>query len=162
MAQEIVLGSPVHCTDGKAGSIDRIVLDPTTMHLDYIVVHRGFFGGHDHCVPAGNIREASADVVTLTLGTDELKAMPEFEFRVPGTSIPQRSVPERCAVLGKGTPIQDEAGSLLGHFHGVGLGAGRAVERIYLDDRTDIPVARVGGCDDDALTVRLAEQAVGG
>ena len=69
MAQAIVLGSTVQCTDGKGGSISHIVLDSTTHSLEYLVVHRGLFGGHNHCVAASAIRDASADTVSLTIST---------------------------------------------------------------------------------------------
>jgi hypothetical protein len=73
MQQTIVLGSAARCIDGKGGSISQIVLNPRTNALEYVIVHRGIFGGHDHCVPAGHIGDASVEGITLTIHTDELK-----------------------------------------------------------------------------------------
>jgi hypothetical protein len=78
--QTIVLGSAVRCPDGKGGSISQIVLNPKTNALEYVIVHRGIFGGHDHCVPAGHIHDASVEGVTLMINTDELKALPDSGY----------------------------------------------------------------------------------
>jgi len=157
-----MLGSAVQCSDGATGSISRIVLNPDTNQLEYVVVHRGLFGGHDHCVPAGDIQEATEDTVTLRRTTAELKAMPELEVRVPGLGTPQRSIPENCAALDKTTPINDESGTSLGRFHGVVVDANRQVQRILLagSSNTDIPIGQVVGCSEVGLIVRLAERAV--
>ncbi len=161
MEQSIVLGSAVHCTDGTTGSISYIVLNPDTNHLEYVVVHRGLFGGHDHCVPVGDIQDATVDGITLRRTTEELKAMPDLEVRVPGVGTPQRSIPESCAALDKATPINDETGNSLGRFHGVVVDADRQVQRILVAGTPDsgIPIEQVVGCSEVGLVVRLAEQA---
>jgi hypothetical protein len=99
MQQTIVLGSAARCPDGKGGSISRIVLNPKTNVLEYVIVHRGIFGGHDHCVAAGHIGDASVEGITLTVRTDELKASPDLEVAAPGAGLRQRSIPDYCAAL---------------------------------------------------------------
>jgi hypothetical protein len=160
MEQTIVIGAPVHCADGATGSVSRIVLNPDTNHLEYVVVHRGLFGGHDHCVPAGCIQEAGADRLRLTSTTAELKAMPDLEIHLPGEGTLQRSIPDYCAVLDKRVSIADEAGNPIGHFHGVIVDAAHQVERILLAEGGDagIPINQVVSCSEAGLTVRLAEQ----
>ena len=83
MSQTIVLGSAARCTDGKGGSISQIVVNPKTNALEYVIVHRGIFGGHDHCVPAGDIHDAGIEGVTLTIRADELKALYEGKGITP-------------------------------------------------------------------------------
>jgi uncharacterized protein YrrD len=162
MQLTIMLGSSVSCTDGKGGNVSHLVLNPNTNHLEYLVVHRGLLGGHDHCVPAGHIEQANADTIMLTLSTEELKEMPELEFTVPGQSFRQRSIPEACAALSKATPIKDIDGNLLGHFHGVVIGPEHQVERILLADKDDpgIPISQLADCSEAELTVRPMEQAI--
>jgi hypothetical protein len=161
MAQAIVFGSTVQCTDGKGGSISHIVLDSTTHSLEYLVVHRGLFGGHEHCVAAGAIHDASADTVILTISTAELKALPELDVVLPGTAVHQRSIPVRCAALKKGTPVTAADGTPVGRLHGVIINSAHQVEQILLDDKdeTRIPVAQLSGCTEEGLTVQFAERA---
>jgi hypothetical protein len=164
MAQAIFLGSTVQCTDGKGGSISHIVLDSTTHSLEYLVVHRGLFGGHEHCVPAAAVRDASEDRVSLTISAAELKALPELDVVLPDSAVHQRSIPERCAALKKGTPITAADGTPVGRLRGVAIDSAHQVEQILLDDKdqTRIPAAQLSGCTEAGLTVQLAEQAGAG
>jgi len=164
MAQVIVFGSTVQCTDGKGGSISHIVLDSTTHSLEYLVVHRGLFGGHEHCVPAAAVRDASEDRVSLTISAAELKALPELDVVLPDSAVHQRSIPERCAALKKGTPITAADGTPVGRLRGVAIDSAHQVEQILLDDKdqTRIPAAQLSGCTEAGLTVQLAEQAGAG
>jgi hypothetical protein len=162
MQQTIVLGSAARCTDGKGGSISQIVLNPKTNALEYVIVHRGIFGGHDHCVAAGHIHDASVDGVTLTIRTDELKALPDLEVKAPGAGPRQRSIPDYCAALSKNTPVREADGKLLGHFHGVIVDSDRLVERVLVEGKgaAKLLTSQLITCSEDGLTVRLVEQAV--
>src|SRR5262245_40450413 len=161
MTEVIVFASTVQCTDGKGGSISHIVLDSATHSLEYLVVHRGLFGGHEHCVPIATVRDASEDSVSLTISAAELKALPELDVVIPDTAVHQRSIPERCAALKKGTPVTTADGTLVGRLHGVTIDSAHQVEQLLLDDKdqTRIPVAQVSGCTEAGLTVQLAERA---
>jgi hypothetical protein len=164
MAQVIVFGSPVQCADGKAGSISHIVLDSTTHSLEYLVVHRGLFGGHEHCLPVAAVRDASEDRVSLTISAAELKALPELDVVLPDSAVHQRSIPERCAALKKGTPVTAADGTLIGRLRGLAIDSAHQVEQILLDDKdqTRIPAAQLSDCTEAGLTVRLAERAGAG
>ncbi len=162
MAQTILLGSPVQCNDTKEGlallrpRVSGVVLDPSATRLDYLVVHRGLLGGHDQCVPSGDLREATPEGVRLTISTEELKSMPELQARVTGASYTQRSVPQDSLVLDKGIPITDESGQAVGHFSGIVIGIERRVEQILVDREVApaIPVDQVLSCTEDVLRVR--------
>ena len=162
MQQTIVLGSAARCTDGKGGSISQIVLNPKANALEYVIVHRGIIGGHDHCVAAGHIQDAGVEGVTLTIRIDELKALPELELKLPGAGPRQRSIPDYCVVLSKNTPVREADGELLGHFHGVIIGAERQVERLLVAGKgaANMLASQLITCSEDGLTVRLVEQAV--
>ena len=161
MVQAIVFGSTVQCTDGKGGSISHIVLDSTTRSLEYLVVHQGLFGGHELCLPIAAVRDASEDRVYLTISAAQLKALPEFDVVLPDTTVHQRSIPERCAALKKGTPVIMADGTMLGRLRGVTIDSAHQVKQILLGDRdqTRIPVAQLSDCTEVGLTVQLAERA---
>src|SRR5678816_2383058 len=95
VSQTIVLGSPVRCSDAKDGlallrpRVSGVVLDPSATRLEYLVVHWGLLGGHDQCVPAGNLREADREAVQLSISTEVLKALPALQAKVAGASYTQ-------------------------------------------------------------------------
>src|SRR5262245_1379516 len=147
MSQTILLGSTAECTDGKGGSVQGLVCDPTSNRLEYLVVHRGLLGGHNHTVPAGVVQTATPLAVMLTLSTDELKQLSDVEATVPGTGIVQRSVPEQCVILSADTPITDTDGTLLGRFQGVVIDSMHQITGILPADAgtTEIPIDQLRG-----------------
>jgi len=162
MSQTIVLGSPVQCSDTKERlallhpHVSGVVLDPSATHLAYLVVHRGLLGGHDQCVPAGDIGAATPEGVRLTISTEALKALPALETKVAGRSYIQRSISQDSLVLGKGIPVTDESGQAIGHFYGVVIGSERRIEQIMVDQAASpaIPIDQLITCTEDGLRVR--------
>jgi YHS domain-containing protein len=136
--------------------VSGVVLDPSAARLDYLVVHRGFLGGQDQCVPATSLQTADAGGVSLRISLDELKAMPALEVKAPGQGYSQRSFPESCFLLGKGTPITDEAGRQLGHFYGVVVDPEHRLEQVLLDhaDHPGIPADAITACSESGIQVR--------
>jgi uncharacterized protein YrrD len=170
MSQTIVLGSPVQCSDTKERlallhpRVSGVVLDPSATHLAYLLVHRGLLGGHDQCVPAGDIGAATPEGVRLTISTEALKALPALEAKVAGRGYIQRSIPQDSLVLGKGIPVADDSGQALGHFSGVVMGSERRIEHILVDHvaAPAIPIDQLSTCTEDGLLVRRDRDAVGG
>jgi hypothetical protein len=160
MQQAILLASAVECADGQGGHVKAVVLDPQSHRLEYLVIHRGLFGGHDPAVPAITIRDATPTTVTLTLHVEELKQHAEVELKVPGTGIRQRSIPENCVILSASTPLTDAAGQPLGHFHGVIVDDTRQVRSILRagDGDLGIPIERISLVSEVGITVEPAEQ----
>jgi YHS domain-containing protein len=162
MSQTIVLGSPVQCTDTHGSlqllrpRISGFVLEPSATQLAYLVVHRGFLGGHDQCVPAADVREASPEGVLLAISFAELKAMPDLEARVPGQDYTQRSVPASAIIVGKGLPVTDEAEQVLGHVYGVVVDTERQLAQILLDQpgHPGIPVEQLTTWSEVGLKVQ--------
>ncbi|HWQ11559.1 MAG TPA: YHS domain-containing protein [Roseiflexaceae bacterium] len=168
MSATITLGSPVQCRDTSGGMpflrprVSGVVLDPSASRVDYLVVHRGFIGGQDQCVPSTDLQDATPEGVTLRISLDELKAMPALEVKVPGQSFAQRSIPENFFLLDKGTPISDETGRQLGHFYGVVIGPEHRVEQILLDlpDHPGIRAEAIIACSESGIEVREMAQPV--
>jgi hypothetical protein len=124
--------------------------------MEYLIVHRGLLGGHDQCVPAGDVAEATPQGVRLTISTEELKALPELQAKVTGGTYTQRSVPETALVLGAGIPVTDETGQTLGHFSGLAIGSEHWIEQILVDQvaHPAIPIEQLIDCTEDGLRVR--------
>src|SRR3712207_353239 len=127
MRVTLVTDSPVHCTNGKGGTLRRIAIDPQTWTVGYIEVHRGLLFTHDHCVPVRRIREATADAVTLNLSTQELEGLGAVEAKNPRTGFYQRCIPDTYISLAK-TRIEDRTGQVVGHCYGVQTGPELQVE----------------------------------
>ena len=156
MSQTMFLGSTVQCTDGKGGSVQGLVCDPSSNRLEYLVVHRGLFGGHNHTVPASVVQTATPLAVLLTLNTDELKQLSDVEAKVPGTGIVQRSIPDHCVILSADTPITDADGTLIGRFQGVVVDSMHQITSILPTDAgpTEIPIEQLTACSETGLTVQ--------
>jgi sporulation protein YlmC with PRC-barrel domain len=71
-------GAEVHCTDGEAGTVDALVVDPTEARITHLVV-----GGHllapRALVPVAHVRSSTPEVVELDLDTEALAACPHFD-----------------------------------------------------------------------------------
>jgi hypothetical protein len=163
-----VLGSPIQCSDTKERlvllhpRISGVVLDPSAMHLAYLIVHRGLLGAQDQCVPAGDIGVATPEGVRLTISAEALKALPALEAKVVGGGYIQRSIPADCLALGKGIPVTDESGQAIGHFSGVVMGSERQVEQILVDQvaHPAIPIDQLISCMEDRLQVRRGRNTI--
>ncbi len=75
-------GVGVRTSDGKAvGQLDRVVVDPRTKEVNYIVVRKGTFFTTDKVVPLTLVARADDDGVTLREDAGELEQLPAFEER---------------------------------------------------------------------------------
>jgi uncharacterized protein YrrD len=75
-------GAGVRMSDGKAiGQLDRVVVDPRTREVNYIVVRKGAFFTTDRIVPLSLIARADDDGVLLREDARDLEQLPLFEER---------------------------------------------------------------------------------
>ena len=164
MEQLLILGSDVHCRDGKGGTLKELVIDPQAdgPRVDYLVVHRGLLRSHDHCVPASTLAEADATTVRLTVSTEELHALSDLETLVPGHSYTQRCIPVHCVVLAEATEIVDAAGERVAQVHGLIVDSDRRVVSILPStiDLSEIRVSTITDWRDGQLTLRPREHEV--
>jgi hypothetical protein len=72
------VGAAVECTDGKAGNIDRIVMDPATRQITHLVVRLGWFAPRDVVVPVGLATLSNDDSVTLSISKSQIEHMPDL------------------------------------------------------------------------------------
>jgi uncharacterized protein YrrD len=75
-------GVGVRMIDGRAiGKLDRVVVDPRTKEVNYIVVRKGTFFTTDKLVPLNLIAGADDQVITLREDAGDLEQLPDFEER---------------------------------------------------------------------------------
>jgi uncharacterized protein YrrD len=73
-------GTKVYTANGDhVGSIDRVVIDPRTKEVSYIVVRKGFLFTEDKLVPIGMIASADEDRLTLRMDAGNLDDLPLYE-----------------------------------------------------------------------------------
>ena len=78
-SHEIVVGADVVSSDGeKAGSVDFVVIDPTSFHLTDIVVSTGTLLGRDIIVPMDSVERIEPHRVVLTLDRAALERCPDY------------------------------------------------------------------------------------
>jgi sporulation protein YlmC with PRC-barrel domain len=69
-------------SDGRSvGQLDRVVVDPRTKEVNYIVVRKGALFTTDKVVPLTLVAQADVDGVTLREDAGDLEHLPVFEER---------------------------------------------------------------------------------
>jgi uncharacterized protein YrrD len=71
-------GMRVVCSDGDAGRLDLVLLEPRTRRATAFVVRRGAILGRDTIVPLDWVRQIDADAVVLDVPRSALNALPEY------------------------------------------------------------------------------------
>jgi uncharacterized protein YrrD len=82
-------GVGVRTSDGKSiGQLDRVVVDPRTREVNYLIVRKGAFFTTDRVVPLTLIARAGENEVVLREDAGDLEQLPPFEERyyVPADS----------------------------------------------------------------------------
>ncbi len=75
-------GAGVRTSDGKSvGQLDRVVVDPRTKEVNYIVVRKGAFFTTDKVVPLTLVARADDEGIMLREDAGNLEQLPEFEER---------------------------------------------------------------------------------
>jgi len=76
---EFKQGTHVYSSDGKnVGSIDRVVLDPSTDEVTDLVVRKGWFS-EDKVIPIGMVETTAEDRVTLDKAEHDLFKLSKYE-----------------------------------------------------------------------------------
>jgi len=69
----------VNCTDGLAGTVDRVLTEGGTDRVTHLIVRRGALIVRDIMVPAELIASTDEETVQLSISQEELDRLPEFE-----------------------------------------------------------------------------------
>src|SRR5436190_13318374 len=116
MPYTVIMGSAVRCTDGTAGSVGGLVINPNRNHVDYIILNTGARGGREYFVPIGRIQRASAGELTLPCTWAELDDLPRPQAGTEQGTV-QDNLEDLCLAR-EHTPVRDADGSMLGQLHG--------------------------------------------
>ncbi|MDB5100706.1 MAG: hypothetical protein JWM80_5127 [Cyanobacteria bacterium RYN_339] len=80
----IETGTPVECTDGHCGHIERVVMDEDSHEVTAFVIRRGFFFARDVLAPVSWIDHLERDHVFLKLTKRQVSEMAEYFDDKPG------------------------------------------------------------------------------
>jgi hypothetical protein len=163
MQHTIMLGMPVRCADGKAGTIGGLIVNPNRSHVDYVILRSDQPGDHEYFVPSGQIQRASARELSLPCSWGELEDLPHPERPAKqGTVFANLS---DLMVAREQTIVRDTTGDRLGVFHGAIVDAALEIQALLLAEAPDraIPINQLARHSDDAgdLVVQLAQQGLG-
>jgi hypothetical protein len=71
-------GTPVECTDGHCGHVERVVVDEDSHEVKGIVIRRGFFFARDVMAPMSWVDHLERDHVYLKLSKRQVSEMAEY------------------------------------------------------------------------------------
>ncbi|MCD6291625.1 MAG: BON domain-containing protein [Anaerolineae bacterium] len=80
------IGADVYCTDGRAGRLVKVVVDPHTRRVTDLIVEKGFLQKKDRVIPVDVVSEANEERIQLSISSRELTHYPVYrveEFTVP-------------------------------------------------------------------------------
>ncbi|MDT8307430.1 MAG: hypothetical protein RRC07_15975 [Anaerolineae bacterium] len=151
MKKQMKLGDTVIASDGPAGVVAKIIVDPEGREPDYIVVRRGRIRYRHIVVPVSQVIDVSEGKVLLSVSGAVLDEFPDYEvverhgtyqrplsvgtrYRPVGAYLPpsnagymvlhRRSVPPSSIAVEKGMVIRDATGQRVGRVAGLLLDSG--------------------------------------
>ncbi len=80
------IGADVYCTDGRAGRLVKVVVDPHTRRVTDLIVEKGFLQKEDRVIPVEVVSDATDERIQLRISSRELSNYPIYrveEFEVP-------------------------------------------------------------------------------
>jgi hypothetical protein len=159
MQHAIMLGSPMHCADGTAGTIGGLLINPNRSHVDYVILRTAEPGGDEYFVPSGQIQRASARQLSIPCSWDELEDLPHPERPAQqGTVL--SNLPD-LIVAREQTIVREATGERIGHFHGAIVDSDLEMQAVLLAEAPDraIPIIQLARQSDGAsdLVVHLAQ-----
>lgn len=69
----------VNCTDGLAGTVDRVLTQGNSDRVTHLIVRRGSLITRDIMVPADRITSTDEQTVQLSISQADLEELPEFQ-----------------------------------------------------------------------------------
>jgi len=160
MQHTIMLGSPVRCADGKAGTIGGLLINPNRNHVDYVILRTDQPGNHEYFVPSGQIQRASARELSLPYSWSELEDLPHPERTAKqGTVLANLT---NMIIAREQTIIRDSLGGRIGTFQGAIVDSNLEIQSMILAESPDhaIPIMQFARHSDGMgdMVVQLAQQ----
>jgi sporulation protein YlmC with PRC-barrel domain len=92
---KIEIGSKVNSSDGQnIGSVDRLIVDPTTSEVRAAVIRKGVFLPRDIEVPISSLTGSPDGELAVDISADEVKNLPEFAEAMYILPPPQYQLPD--------------------------------------------------------------------
>ena len=87
MESDFRVGAEIMCTDGKAGQLKHLIVDPGSKAVTHLVVDTAPHFGVPVLVPRDRVLKATEDGIRLSCSREQLVTMDQFEqaMYVPGT-----------------------------------------------------------------------------
>jgi hypothetical protein len=162
MQHALLLGSTVRCADGKAGTINGLIVNPNRNHIDYVVLRASAGDGPEYFVPSGQIQRASARELSLPCAWSQLEDLPHPD-RPPRQGTVLSNLPD-LMVARNATIVRDAGGDRLGVFHGAIVDSNLEITALLLAEAPDraIPIAQLArhSYAPGDLVVHLVQQAL--
>lgn len=117
----------------EVGHLDRVVVNPVTQEISYLVVRQGLLFAEHKLVPIGYVDQTTEDDITLRPTTGDLRALPPFEE-------PRESLVEESLARSSTTLRADLAPGLAGMLEGHSPPAGH---RLLARNEQNIPEGTV-------------------
>jgi uncharacterized protein YrrD len=76
---DLTADTVVDCTDGFAGTVDRVLTEGDSDRVTHLIVRRAGLVGRDLLVPAELITSTAEQTVHLSISLEELDRLPEFK-----------------------------------------------------------------------------------
>lgn len=184
MSKRIELGDRVQAVDGRAGLVEKVIVDPDERKPGYLVVRRGRLRPRRIVVPVSLVDEVAAGRVTLSVTRAALDDFPDYEVterhgtyqrpepagghRPAATYTPlsndgymvlrRRTVPEAAVPVEKGMAVMDADGMQLGRVVGLLLDrAPRTATHILVQRPAPMTVATPATMQTFVVPVELVE-----
>ena len=156
---EFKQGTGVRRSDGKSiGRLDRVVVDPRTKEVNYIVVRKGTFFTADKVVPLTLVARADDEGIILREDAGDLKQLPLFEehYYVPANEEPAGAPVEGISAAPSLYPYPPVVGGEMAGLGGVNtqaaLGALTIQQPVIEETARPIP--------DDNVAIKPGERVI--
>jgi hypothetical protein len=158
MQHAIIIGGPLRFTQGEAGQITGLIINPNRNHLDYLIIPADPRGEGNYYVPSGLVQHISDQGVAVRLGANELRNLPHPQDHADQGTL-QDNLSDLCVVQQQ-TRVLTVEGDALGKLHGVVVDGNLQVHALLLGQSVDsaVPIQGISkhAAHDDAIAVELA------
>lgn len=77
-APPLRIGAPVFATDGRYGTLDKVIVDPHARRVTHLVVRKGWLLTEDRIIPITLVERALPDGIHLKASSVELEQLPAY------------------------------------------------------------------------------------
>lgn len=75
----IAIGDEVHGTDGKLGTVHRVIVDADSDRISEIVVKHGFLWGNERVIPLSHVQRSDGSVLYMDIDQEQFRECDGFD-----------------------------------------------------------------------------------